>query len=333
MGVGEQPPEPPVLVLLAHANGFNREVWRGVEAEVAAVAAEQGLAGRVQTFPIDLPGHGLTGDPIPEGELPSWDAVGACIRREVEALREAARQELAAQMVLSGRLGAEDTLEPVVLGVGHSLGGAGCVTAEVQARGTFDRLLLWEPILFTPLNTRKAAGGGDKAKMSAKRRADFPSPEAALESFASKPLFADWDRRSLEGYIDGGLRPKAEASEGRGEGGDGWTLSCTPEAEAGYFATSISPDVWATLNAGAEPACPTHVLFGTETNIVTLSVEYYKSDVFGNNAAVSGEAVEGASHLGPLEDPRGFARRVVEEARACLSAQRDGQAGGVAAKL
>ena len=74
--------------------------------------------------------------------------------------QEEARKKVAEQMVLSGRLGDNDTvgnfprsislnfahvcsiwltfagglqLEPVVIGVGHSLGGAGCVMAELQA--------------------------------------------------------------------------------------------------------------------------------------------------------------------------------------------------------
>ena len=58
---------------------------------------------------------------------------------------------------------------PLVVGVGHSLGGAGCALAELAAAGTFARLLLWEPILFDPepgsSRQRKAAGGPDKAKV------------------------------------------------------------------------------------------------------------------------------------------------------------------------
>jgi alpha-beta hydrolase superfamily lysophospholipase len=154
-----------------------------------------------QVCALDLPGHGLTGYPLDVASTPpSWDFVGEQIRERAEQLREDARRDVAEQMVLSGRLGAEDSLEPVLIGVGHSLGGAGCVMAELQSQsagGLFSRMLVWEPILFNPdpqIKQKRQAGGPDKAKASARRRADFDGPQQALESFATKPLFADWDR-------------------------------------------------------------------------------------------------------------------------------------------
>ena len=62
--------------------------------------------------------------------------------------------------------------------------------------------MVWEPILFDPdpdIKKKRLSGGPDKAKSTSRRRADFDSPEQALESFAPKALFADWDPRSLEG--------------------------------------------------------------------------------------------------------------------------------------
>ena len=167
---------------------------------------------------LDLPGHGLTGEPldvlgsaasVSAGPL-NWDFVGESIRRSAAKLREDAR------------------CEPLLIGVGHSLGGAGCLLAELQSpAGLFDSLLVWEPILFNPSpQSKRKTGGPDKAKASSRRRADFDSPRQALELFATKPLFADWDPRSLEGYIDGGLQPKDGPVDVNGAG---WTLSCAPE--------------------------------------------------------------------------------------------------------
>ncbi len=177
-----------------------------------------GARARAQVHALDLPGHGLTGQPLDVGAsvasasaAPSnWDFVGESIRRSAEQLREDTR------------------CEPLLIGVGHSLGGAGCLLAELQSpAGLFDSLLVWEPILFDPSpQAKRQASGPDKAKASSRRRADFDSPQQALESFATKPLFADWDPRSLEGYIDGGLRPKDSSAD---VDGGGWTLCCAPK--------------------------------------------------------------------------------------------------------
>lgn len=160
----------------------------------------------------------------------TWDFVGEQIRNSAEQLRKDARRDVARKMLLSGQLGPDASTEPILIGVGHSLGGAGCVLAELQSpAGLFDQLLVWEPILFNPdpqAKKKRQAGGPDKAKSSRRRRATFNSPQQALDSFVQKPLFANWDSRSLHGYIDGGLRPIEHRNDASG---CGWTLCCPPE--------------------------------------------------------------------------------------------------------
>ena len=188
------PPEVPIIVVFAHANGFCKEVWDGVIADFTALAPAA-IRPRLRCLALDLPGHGLTGTVLDVATSPpSWDFVGVHIREQAEMMKEEAREEVATQMVLSGRLGSNDTLEPLVIGVGHSLGGAGCVMAELQAPGLFDRLVVWEPILFDPdpdIQMKRLSGGPDKAKTTSRRRSDFVSPQQALNAFAPKALFVD----------------------------------------------------------------------------------------------------------------------------------------------
>lgn len=68
---------------------------------------------------LDLPGHGLTGASLDVANAPpsDWDFVGEHIRGVAETLREEARRDVAEQMLLSGRLGAGDSLEPLLIGV------------------------------------------------------------------------------------------------------------------------------------------------------------------------------------------------------------------------
>lgn len=137
---------------------------------------------------LDLPGHGTTGPPavLDAAGLPDWDALGTSV---LAALDGVGRGGGAPQMVV---------------GVGHSLGGAACVLAELQRPGTFARLLLHEPILMDPEPPSPGSGrGSPKSAMAARRRRDFDSPVAALAGWARRPFFATWDRRALEGYVGG----------------------------------------------------------------------------------------------------------------------------------
>ena len=112
-------------MLLAHANGFCKEVWRAVEEELLACAGPEAL---LHIVAVDLPGHGagppLTLAPNTQQGLaaskPDWDSLGDCVLRAVAAQQRHHRRQ---QPLL-------------VVGVGHSLGGAACMLA---ARELFER--------------------------------------------------------------------------------------------------------------------------------------------------------------------------------------------------
>ena len=83
-------------------------------------------------------------------------------------------------------------------GVGHSLGGTSLVLAELARPGTFEALLLFEPIIYPPWEPPGRREDNPIAGGTARRRNSFASLAAAREYFVSKPLFARWDPRSLE---------------------------------------------------------------------------------------------------------------------------------------
>ena len=117
-------PPPPVLVVLAHANGLCKDVWWPFHSELLRAAAARAPQTAVRTLAIDLPGHGLTGPAVamegdyalPDGggtiRTPDWDDCG---RRVLAEARAAAR------------------VGERVVGVGLSLGGTACVMANELA--------------------------------------------------------------------------------------------------------------------------------------------------------------------------------------------------------
>ena len=100
--------------LFVHATGFHGHVW----APVAAL-----LGDRLDAWAVDLRGHGDS----PAATRPTeWAGFG---RDVVTATRRLGRP---------------------LLGVGHSLGAAALLMAELAEPGTFDELVLYEPALPTP---------------------------------------------------------------------------------------------------------------------------------------------------------------------------------------
>ena len=176
-------------IFLAHATGFCKEVW-----DPFVAGMRQGFDGTIVAW--DGRGHGGSEAGTPPFDW--WDFA-------TDALAVV-----------------ESTDVEIRIGVGHSMGGAALAMAEILRPGTFDGLVLIEPIVFRP-----PFGRFDHllVDIALKRRPGFQSVADARSNFAEKPVFAGWDDRSMDAYVQGGLM------EQDGE----WILRCRPEHEAEVF--------------------------------------------------------------------------------------------------
>ena len=122
---------PTPLVLFAHGAGFNRGTWLPALRELHARLWDNSVVYDV--IALDWTAHGrsrgLDGDGPPSAGRYVWRDV---FPRDVAELLEA-----------------EGRARPVY-GVGHSMGGAGLVLAELEKPGTFRGLLLVDPIVARP---------------------------------------------------------------------------------------------------------------------------------------------------------------------------------------
>jgi pimeloyl-ACP methyl ester carboxylesterase len=137
-------------LLLIHANGFCKETWHPLLEELDGTRA----------VALDQRGHGDSG--TPEHPFDWWD-----LGRDVLTVLE----------------GVETGSE--LIGVGHSSGGAAVGMAEILQPGTFDRLILAEPIIPPPPFERWE--DHPLAILTERRRASFESPLGAFESYRDRP--------------------------------------------------------------------------------------------------------------------------------------------------
>lgn len=205
---------PDALLLLGHATGFCKEVWRPAVAELRELGVE------ASALAWDARGHGSS----PALESPvTWWTFG----RDLAALIAA----------LPGETGFTGDL----IGVGHSMGGATVVMAETLSPGSFSGMVLAEPVIMPPPYTRRP--DNPLSVLAAKRRPVFPSVEAAAESYRSKPLFADWRPDAFAGYLEGGFRPHPQ----------GVALVLPPELESEVFAASAECGIHARMGEVETP--------------------------------------------------------------------------------
>ena len=204
-------------VLIAHATGFHA---------MAYLPMAMGLAPRFHSFGLDFRGHGDTA--APPGWVVDWTGYGD------DALA-------AAEHVVEGA-GAEDGL----VGFGHSMGGATLLMAAFRSAELFRLLVLFEPIVFPPSDTGTPDGPPSSLPDGARRRRrTFPSMEAAIANYGSKPPLDAFDPMALDAYVRHGFAPDVEA--------DGVRLKCDPEHEAQTFEQGGVHRTWEILPAIATP--------------------------------------------------------------------------------
>jgi len=245
-------------VLLSHATGFHAHCWEPLAAS---------LARTHRVFGLDHRGYG-DAETVDPSSI-SWRSYGddaLAAARHVSRLTDGA---------------------PIV-GVGHSMGGASLLMAAHREPALFDSLFGFEPIVFPPPDP--AAGDRPESPLPAgarRRRASFPSFEAALENFASKPPLASFHPLAREAYVRHGFKPSA----------DGVELKCLPEHEARTYETGGTSGAWDDL---PDVSVPTWVVSG--------AIAAFQPSAFAIRVA---ERIPGSTyvrydemgHFGPLERP------------------------------
>jgi len=248
---------PPLV--LAHATGFHAHVW------LPWLGA---MRERFTVYAWDLRGHG-------ESERPG----------NLEAFRyEALGRDLLAVADHFG-LGR-------VFAVGHSVGGAAVVQAEVLRPGTVERATLFEPIILPPGVTAPT----QRVAAAERRRRVFASTAEMLERWAGRPPFASFDPEALRDYVEHGVRPRPDG---------GVELKCSLEAEVWTFLQDVRSDLWTRLG---EYRTPTLVLAGDRSDSRAAPLAERQAALMADGRA---ERVSGLSHFLPFERPREMAARAV----------------------
>jgi pimeloyl-ACP methyl ester carboxylesterase len=189
-----------VDLLISHATGFHGYCY--------APFAEA-LAPRFHSIGFDYRGHGDT--PQPAHIAVDWNRY----TDDVEAVALSLTRPLAA--------------------FGHSMGGACLLMAAHRQPSMFSGLVIYEPVVFPPVEAPADDGPPQLAAGARRRRTTFPSFDAALANFAAKPPLAGFTPAALEAYVRHGFR----------EGDDGQVnLKCLPELEATTFEMSRSQHTW-----------------------------------------------------------------------------------------
>lgn len=252
----------PGTVLLSHATGFCKEVW------VPFVEEFSRLGPGPSAIAWDYYSHGSS---APLESPVDWWRFGD---QAAEIVSRASRPRI---------------------GVGHSMGAAALAMVEVMHPGSFEALILVEPIAFPP--PYQVLEDNPMSVVARKRRPRYDSRDEALVNFLEKSVFAAWDPRALAGYVAGGLLNED----------DGVVLACTPDAEAAIFAAASNHGLYGRLD---ELAVPTTIVAGAQSDTVSPEYASHLAQLIGDTARAV--TVAKAGHFVPMDQPAVLAQLVYE---------------------
>jgi pimeloyl-ACP methyl ester carboxylesterase len=251
---------PPLLI--AHATGFLGTVYEPLAA---------GLRERFRVVALDFRGHGWSSRPD-NGDF-GWDRLTLDL------------------LAVAERLG-----EPPITGFGHSLGGGTLLLAEHERPGTFRSLVLFEPIVFA--DDLAFEGPNPMSAPARSRRPTFPSREAALARYASRPPLNEMRPDVLEIYVRDGFVDQPDGSV---------RLACAPDDEAATFDGSLT----VRLSRVGDVTSAVTVLVGAEQEDAPSPARHGPTIVAAlRNAELQSHPEVG--HLAPFENPDAVAAMVLD---------------------
>lgn len=247
-------------LVCVHATGFHARLW---DPYVPA------LRERFRVVALDQRGHGDSDKPTSGYE---WRHFG--------------RDVLAAV----GHLGLERPL-----GIGHSAGAAALVFAETLQPGTFERLVLMDPVTPRPDVRGFMAEANPLAAGARRRRRVWDTAGEMVDRLKERGPLTGWSDELLRAYVEHGTRA---LEDGRLE------LKCPPEVEAQIYEMGGRHDGWERL---AELGCPTLLLVGEHSDLWRPGTREEAAERIPRGRL---ETVPGG-HFFPMESPHETRGRVL----------------------
>ncbi|MEL6876531.1 MAG: alpha/beta hydrolase [Pseudomonadota bacterium] len=227
---------------------------------------------------LDLRGHGRSEG----GPVDSWAEIAG---------------DIAAMMEQLGLAGA--------VGIGHSMGAHAMLQVAHDHPHAFRQLILFDPTVLAPefYTQGDALFTADNPHPAIRRKRDFASVEAMMERFEDREPYSLFAPRVFADYCQHGLVSAAN--------GEGMELACSPEVEAGVYASSRSNA--AIHQAASKVTIPVLVVRAKQTGVAG---DFKSSPTWPDLASTISGATDmyrpDRTHFHPLEDPDDAARIIAE---------------------
>ncbi|RLN56842.1 hypothetical protein BBJ29_006407 [Phytophthora kernoviae] len=290
--------KPGVTLLFAHANGFCKQVWDPVIRRMKSSPLLQGAVDRYVTY--DQPFQGANRDESVPSQVyhKDDDPKSPRVKHPLNDWPEISVDAVLKQ-VQQIQVTADRARRPLI-GIGHSMGAAAMWATEARHPGTFDGLILFEPI-YGEVDAVFEKKADFLVSITLARENKWPSLDAAASHFNKWENFASWDREVLAQWVKGGVVFDEEQKAA--------VLACHPHVEAAVYSGGR---LCLTESELAAPCCPISFHSGDctklfDTNLFESLATQFPSIYKTNNP------LPNTSHLMLFEDPEASTNAILAD--------------------
>ncbi|KAF4042974.1 Alpha/beta hydrolase family [Phytophthora infestans] len=296
-------------LLFAHATGFCKQVWDPIIRRLKCSPLLQNAVDQYVTY--DQPYHGVNRDNsvLSQVYYKNNDPNALRVRHPMNNWPEISADAAWEQVQ---KLQSSGTERRPLIGIGHSMGAAALWATEAKHPGTFDGLILFEPI-YGEVDAEYDKKADFLVSLTLAREKKWSSIEAAVTHFENWKNFASWDREMLASWIKGAVVFDQDQQAA--------VLACDPLIEASVYAGSR---LVLAENQLAAPRCPVTFHSGDRTKLFDRSV-FDKFEATHPAIYTNHTPLPKTSHLMVFEDPAAATNAIVADLKNLSSFQTGSQ--------
>lgn len=277
-------------LLFAHGGGFCKETWEPIMRRLKASSLLQSVNTQFVNF--DFKYHGSNRDESVDAKIDLENPEGPRVHHPASDLTAWTSAEVLQQ---AQALRSKGNNSPLI-GIGHSMGASAMWNVETQHPGTFDGLILFEPVYG---NLNSSVVTNFLVSITLQRESEWPSRAAAEEHLRGFKNFAAWDRESLDAYMKGALVEDEKTGK--------TVLACSTPIEASLYCHKL---LYMTDEQLAKPQCKIFFHYGSRTKMFLPPVFKELTEKWPNIYELE-EPIADSSHAMVLEKPAEAAQAIL----------------------
>ncbi|KAJ7634074.1 Alpha/beta hydrolase fold-1 [Mycena polygramma] len=292
-------------LIMLHALGVHKETWEITIARIFSLCDSGASQVKIRDiFSIESPNHGhssaVNAGEIAKQRIDNWPR---------EYAKATQRFLTASPSVGGSRV---DFKTRKLVGICHSIGAAALfLAAQADPTIPFKAMIAFEPGVTDETNTQRIKANFAASAWAWTRPDVFRSRKAARKELAKNAMYATWDPRSLDLFVEYGLIDHPAAKHPPPFTFPGVITGLSRDHHARSFMSTDLTFHGVEAYASLTRKIPVHLVWGSVDELANDELRAFMSRAADGKTPASVSKIEGASHMVVQQQPEVCAEKII----------------------